>query len=60
LSKEAKRKEAIKIVLVSSFWNHVVFALKVITPLVHVRRLVDGKENHLWAIHMKQWRKSRK
>jgi len=43
LSKEAKGKEAIKIVPIPSFWNHVVFTLKVMAPLVHVLRLVDGK-----------------
>jgi len=43
LSKEAKRKEATKIVLMPSFWNHVVFTLKVMAPLVHVLRLVDGE-----------------
>jgi len=43
LSKEAKGKEATKIVLIPSFWNHVVFTLKVMAPLVHVLRLVDGE-----------------
>jgi len=43
LYKEAKGKEATKIVLMPSFWNHVVFNLKGMTPLVHVLRLVDGE-----------------
>jgi len=43
LSKEAKGREATKIVLMPSFWNHVVFTLKVLTPFVHVLRLVDGE-----------------
>ena len=43
LYKEAKGKEGTKIVLMPSFWNHVVFTLKVMAPLVHVLRLVDGE-----------------
>jgi len=43
LFKEAKGREATKIVLMPSFWNQVVFTLKVMTPLVHVLRLVDGE-----------------
>jgi len=53
LSKKAKGKEAAKIVLMPSFWNHVIFTLKVIAPLVHVLHLVDGKEKQLWVIYMK-------
>jgi len=43
LSKKAKGREATKIVLMLSFWNRVVFTLKVMAPLVHVLRLVDGE-----------------
>ncbi|XP_027911484.1 uncharacterized protein LOC114170198 [Vigna unguiculata] len=43
LSKEAKGREATKIVLMPSFWNQVVFTLKVMAPLIHVLRLVDGE-----------------
>jgi len=43
LSKEANGREATKIVLMPSFWNQVVFTLKVMAPLVHVLRLVDGE-----------------
>jgi len=43
LSKEAKGREATKIVLMLSFWNQAVFTLKVMPPLVHVLRLADGK-----------------
>jgi len=43
LSKETKGREATKIVLMPSFWNQVVFTLKVMAPLVHVLRLVDGE-----------------
>lgn len=60
LSKEAKGREASKIVLRPSFWNYVVFTLQVMALLVHVVRLVDGKEKQLWAIYMKQWKKPRK
>ncbi|KAH1127336.1 hypothetical protein GLYMA_06G237100v4 [Glycine max] len=43
LSKEPKRKEATKVVLMPSFWNSVVYTLKVMAPLVKVLRLVDGE-----------------
>jgi len=39
--------ETTKTVLMPSFLNHVVFTLKVTTPLFHVRHLVDGKEKEL-------------
>jgi len=48
LFKEAKGREATKIVLMPSFWNQVVFTLKVMAPFAHVLRLVDGKEKQLW------------
>ncbi|KRH13328.1 hypothetical protein GLYMA_15G231600v4 [Glycine max] len=44
LSKEPKGKEAAKVVLMPSFWNSVVYTLKVMAPLVKVLRLVDGGE----------------
>ncbi|XP_006605739.1 uncharacterized protein [Glycine max] len=37
LSKEPKGKEAAKVVLMPSFWNSVVYTLKVMAPLVKVR-----------------------
>ena len=43
LSKEANGREATKFVLMPSFWNQVVFTLKVIAPLVHLLCLVDGE-----------------
>ncbi|KAG4907026.1 hypothetical protein JHK84_055550 [Glycine max] len=43
LSKEPKGKEAAKVVLMLSFWNSVVYTLKVMAPLVKVLRLVDGE-----------------
>ncbi|RZB42889.1 PHD finger protein ING1 isoform B [Glycine soja] len=44
LSKEPKGKEAAKVVLMPSFWNSVVYTLKVMTPLVKVLCLVDGEK----------------
>ena len=41
LSKEAKGKELTQIVLMPSFWNHVIFTAKVMTPLLHVLCLID-------------------
>ncbi|KAH1198159.1 hypothetical protein GmHk_18G051780 [Glycine max] len=43
LSKEPMGKEATKVELMSSFWNSVVYTLKVMAPLVKVLRLVDGE-----------------
>ncbi|KAH1126983.1 hypothetical protein GYH30_015813 [Glycine max] len=43
LSKEPKGKEAAKVVLMPSFWNSVIYTLKVMAPLVKVLRLVDGE-----------------
>ncbi|XP_025607990.2 uncharacterized protein [Arachis hypogaea] len=44
LSKEAKGREATKIVIMPSFWNHVKYTLKIMGPLVRVLRLVDGEK----------------
>nr|KYP33424.1 hypothetical protein KK1_045721 [Cajanus cajan] len=44
LLKEAKEREACKIVLMPSFWRNVVYILKVMAPLVKVLRLVDGEK----------------
>ncbi|KAL5194284.1 PHD finger protein ING1 [Glycine soja] len=44
LSKEPKGKEAAKVVLMPSFWNSVVYTLKVMAPLVKVLCLVDGEK----------------
>ncbi|XP_006584317.1 uncharacterized protein LOC114420524 [Glycine soja] len=43
LSKEPKGNEAAKVVPMPSFWNSVVYTLKVMAPLVKVLRLVDGE-----------------
>ena len=42
-AKETKGKRAADIILMSSFWNHVVYILKVMGPLVRVLRLVDNE-----------------
>ncbi|KAL4288400.1 hypothetical protein AHAS_Ahas19G0282400 [Arachis hypogaea] len=44
LSREAKGREATKIVIRPSFWNHVKYTLKIMRPLVWVLRLVDGEK----------------
>lgn len=43
-AKEQKGKTIANIVLMPSFWNTIVFCLKVSGPLVHVLRLVDGEK----------------
>ncbi|XP_006588045.1 uncharacterized protein [Glycine max] len=43
LSKEPKGKEATKVVLMPSFWNSVVYTLKVMAPLVKVLHLGVGE-----------------
>ncbi|RVX15930.1 hypothetical protein CK203_005819 [Vitis vinifera] len=42
-AKEAKGKQVSEIVLMPSFWNHVVYILKVMGPLVKVLQLVDNE-----------------
>lgn len=44
LSKEAKWKEATKVVMMPSFWNSIVYTLKVMAPLVTVLFLVDKEK----------------
>ncbi|XLR65570.1 hypothetical protein S83_016242 [Arachis hypogaea] len=44
LSREAKGREATKIVIRPSFWNHVKYTLKIMGPLVRVLQLVDGEK----------------
>ncbi|XLS77442.1 hypothetical protein HN51_061667, partial [Arachis hypogaea] len=44
LLKEAKEREATKMVISPSFWNHVKYTLKIMGPLVWVLRLVDGEK----------------
>ncbi|XP_027357050.1 uncharacterized protein LOC113866362 [Abrus precatorius] len=43
ISKEAKGKQATKILLNPVFWNNVVYTLKIMAPLVRVLCLVDGE-----------------
>lgn len=47
--RKAKGREAIKIVLILSFWTYV--ALKVMVPLVHVLHLVYGKKATMGYIY---------
>ncbi|XP_019427121.1 PREDICTED: uncharacterized protein LOC109335442 [Lupinus angustifolius] len=44
-TKDAKRKNAIDIVMLPSFWSDVPYCLKVMGPLVKVSRLVDNKKH---------------
>ena len=41
---EQKGKNVANIIFISSFWNTVVFCLKVSSPLIRVLRLVDGEK----------------
>ncbi|XP_058005456.1 uncharacterized protein LOC131181417 [Hevea brasiliensis] len=43
-AKEVKGKKYERTVLSPAFWNHIVYALKVSGPLVHVLRLVDNEK----------------
>ncbi|KAL2320021.1 hypothetical protein Fmac_028990 [Flemingia macrophylla] len=43
-AKEAKGKKATEVVLLPSFWNDVVYALKAMGPIVGVLRLVDNEK----------------
>ncbi|KAC9378529.1 hypothetical protein E3N88_45928 [Mikania micrantha] len=43
-SKEAKGKRACEIIFTPTFWNNVLFTLKVMGPLVRVLRLVDNEK----------------
>lgn len=43
-AKEPKGKQATDVVLMPSFWNDVVYALKAMGPLVSVLRLVDNEK----------------
>ena len=44
LSKDAKGREVTEIVMMTSFWENVVYILKVMEPLVRVLRLVVGEK----------------
>ena len=52
-AKEQKGKTIANIVLMPSFWNTIVFSLKVSCPLVRVLRLVDGEKKLLWDTSMR-------
>ncbi|TXG72422.1 hypothetical protein EZV62_001001 [Acer yangbiense] len=42
-AKEAAAKKVVEVILVPSFWNNIVFALKIVGPLVKVLQLVDSE-----------------
>ncbi|RZC02947.1 hypothetical protein D0Y65_017865 [Glycine soja] len=44
VAKEPKGKQATDVILIPSFWNDVVYALKAMRPLVSVLRLVDNEK----------------
>ena len=50
--KEQKGKTIANIVLMPSFWNTIVFCLKVSSPLVRVLRLVHGEKKSSYGIHL--------
>lgn len=52
LSKEAKGKEATKTVLMSAFWNNVLYILKVMAPLVKVPHLVDSEKKTSHGLYL--------
>ena len=52
-AKEQKGKTIANIVLMPSFWNTIVFCLKVSSPLVRVLRLVDGEKKALMDTSMR-------
>ncbi|RVW36368.1 hypothetical protein CK203_083841 [Vitis vinifera] len=54
-AKEQKGKTIANIVLMPSFWNTIVFCLKVSGPLVRVLRLVDEKYKEIFNIIDKRW-----
>ncbi|XP_075473332.1 uncharacterized protein LOC142504339 [Primulina tabacum] len=54
-AKEAPGKRATEVILMPSYWNMIVYAVKVGGPVVKVLRLVDGEKNLQWAIFMRQW-----
>jgi len=58
LSKEAKGKKATKIVLMPSFWNHVVFTLKVMALMFIC--LMDGERKTVMGYIYKAMEKAKK
>jgi hypothetical protein len=43
-AKDAKGKKAMGIVLMPTFWNDIIYTLKVMGPIVHVMRIVDNEK----------------
>jgi len=42
-----------KFILMPSFWNQVVFTLKVMTPFAHVLRLVDVERKKNYGLYIR-------
>jgi hypothetical protein len=49
-AKETKAKRAYAIVLMTSFWNEVLYSIKVMGVLVEVLRLVDDEKRSAMGI----------
>ena len=50
--KEQKGKNVAKTVIMPSFWNTIIFCLKISSPLVRVLRLVDGEKKSSYGIYI--------
>jgi len=56
VSDEAKGMKETSIVFQVSFWDDIVYALKVMGPLIKVLGLVDNEKKSLqWVSYIKQW-----
>ena len=53
--KEAGARKVRQYLMQASFWNNIRRALKLMTPLVKVFRMVDGEKNQLWDTFMQPW-----
>ena len=53
MGKELKEKSVAKTILMPSFFNTVIFCLKVSSLLVCMLCLVDGEKKLLWDTYMK-------
>ena len=51
-TKEQKGKNVAKTIIMHSFWNTIIFCLKISSPLVRVLRLVDGEKKSSYGIHI--------
>ena len=51
-AKEQKGKNVAKTVIMPSFWNTIIFCLKISSPRIRVLRLVDGEKKNSYGIHI--------